>query len=84
MQTPGRQLVPEHLLKLSDTLYIQYRYIEHVHEEMSCKKNYFLAKWLLILYVHMRGIQLVPQLVPKQFNTLLTQYRLIEHLLEEV
>ena len=47
MHTWGSQLVPELLLKLSDTLHIQYRYIEHVHEEVSCKK-YFLAKWLLI------------------------------------
>ena len=44
----GSQLVPELLLKLSDTLHIQYRYIEHVHEEVSFQKNYFLAKWLLI------------------------------------
>ena len=35
------QLVPELLLKLSDTLHIQYRYIEHVHEEVSCKKLLF-------------------------------------------
>ena len=39
MDTGGSELVPELLLKLSDTLHIQYRYIEHVHEEMSCKKN---------------------------------------------
>ena len=48
MHTPGSQLVPELLLKLSDTLHIQYRYTEHVHEEISCKKKYLLAKWLLI------------------------------------
>ena len=47
VHTRGSQLVAELLLKLSDTLHIQYRYIEHVHEEVSCKK-YFLAKWLLI------------------------------------
>ena len=35
----GNQLLLEFLLKLSDTLHIQYRYIEHVHEEVSCKKN---------------------------------------------
>ena len=39
MHTRGSQLVPE----LSDTLHIQYRYIEHVHEdvheELSCKKK---------------------------------------------
>ena len=35
------QLVPELLLKVSDTLHIQYRYNEHVHEDVSCQKNYF-------------------------------------------
>ena len=39
MHTRGSQLVPELLLKLSGTLHIQYRYTEHVHEEMSCKKK---------------------------------------------
>ena len=29
------QVVPEHLLKLSDTLHKQNRYITHVHEEVS-------------------------------------------------
>ena len=48
MQTWASQLVPELLLKLSDTLHMQYRYIEHVHEGMSCKKKYLLATWLLI------------------------------------
>ena len=33
MHTRGNQLVPELLLKLSDTLHIQYRCTEHVHEE---------------------------------------------------
>ena len=33
--------IPELLLKLSDTLHIQYRYIEHVHEEVSGKKLLF-------------------------------------------
>ena len=33
--------IPEFLLKLSDTLHIQYRYIEHVHEEVSGKKLLF-------------------------------------------
>ena len=48
MHTRGSQLVPDLLLKLSVTLHIEYRYIEHVHEELSCKKKYLLAKWLLI------------------------------------
>ena len=80
MHTRGSQLVPELLLKLSYTLHIQYRYLEHVHEEVSCKE-YFLAKWLLIYNLAIlydmfidsayRGIQLVPQLMSKQFNTCL-------------
>ena len=48
MHTRGSRLVPELLLKLSDTLHIQYRYTEHVQEEVSCKTKYLLAKWLLI------------------------------------
>ena len=38
MHTWGSQLVPELLLKLSDTLHIQYSYTEHVHEECHAKK----------------------------------------------
>ena len=41
MHTWGNQLVPELLLKLSDTVHIQYRYNEHVHE-VSCQKKFFL------------------------------------------
>ena len=37
----GNQLVPELLMKLSDTLHNQLRYIEHVHEEVSCQNNNF-------------------------------------------
>ena len=33
--------VPELLLKLSDTLHIQCRYNEHVHEEVSCQTIFF-------------------------------------------
>ena len=43
MHIQGNQLVPELLEKLSDTLHKQYRYIEHVHEEVSCQKK-FLVK----------------------------------------
>ena len=35
----GNQLVPELLLNHSDTLHNQLRYIEHVHEEVSCQKQ---------------------------------------------
>ena len=48
MHTRGSRLVPDFLLKLSDTLHLQYRYTEHVHEEVSCKKKKILAKSLLI------------------------------------
>ena len=41
MDIQWNQLVPELLLKLSDTLHKQYRYIEHLHEELSCPKKYF-------------------------------------------
>ena len=41
MHIQGSQLVPELLLKVSDTLHYQYGYIEHVHEEVSCKKKCF-------------------------------------------
>ena len=37
----GNQLVPELLLKFSDTLHKQYRYIGHVNEEVS-----WGARWL--------------------------------------
>ena len=33
--------MPELLLKLSDALHMQYRYNEHVHEEVSCQKHFF-------------------------------------------
>ena len=38
------ELVPELLLKLSDTLHKQYRYIDHVHEDISCRKTYTAYK----------------------------------------
>ena len=41
VHTWGNQLVPELLLKRFDTLHIQYRYNEHVREEVSCQKKYF-------------------------------------------
>ena len=41
MHTQGNQLVSKLLLKLSDTLHKQYRYIKHLHEEVSCQKQFF-------------------------------------------
>ena len=37
MHIQGNTLVPELLLKVSDTSHQQYRYIEHVHEEVPCQ-----------------------------------------------
>ena len=66
MHTWGNQRVPQLLLKLSDTLHIQYRYNELVHEEVPCQKKIFLAKWLLIKYSH----QILPLYFPCQFSLL--------------
>ena len=41
MHTQENQLAPELLLTLSDTLHKQYRYSEHVHEEVSCQKYFW-------------------------------------------
>ena len=50
MHVQGNQLVQELLLKVSDTLHQQYRYIEHVHEEMSCQTLNNCFSNLAILY----------------------------------
>ena len=44
MHLQGNQLVPELLLKVSAILHKQYRYIEHVHEDLSFQKHFFLVK----------------------------------------
>ena len=56
MHTQGNQLVLELLLKLSDTLHKQYRYIEHVHEEVSCQKSYFCPSDCLSNLVILYGL----------------------------
>ena len=43
MHIQGNQLLPGLLLKAYDTLHYQYRYIEHVREEVSCQ-NFFFVK----------------------------------------
>ena len=50
MHIQGNQLVQELLLKVSNTLHSQYRYIEYVHEEVSCQKKICLVKNLALLY----------------------------------
>ena len=37
----ANQLVPQLLMKQSDTLPAQYRHIEHVHEEAWCQKIHY-------------------------------------------
>ena len=37
----GNQLVPQLLLKQSDTLLTKYRHIEHLCEEVRCQNIYF-------------------------------------------
>ena len=44
MHIQGKQFVQELLLKLSDALHQQYRYIEPVHEEVSCLNFFFFVK----------------------------------------
>ena len=83
MHAEGSQLVPMLLLKLPDTLHIQYSYIEHVHEEVSCKKKYFWQNGCLsnlaILYdmcidsAYVGNSSCTTALL-KQFDTLPTQY----------
>ena len=38
VHTRANQLVPQLLMKQSDTLPTQYRHIEHLHEEVWCQK----------------------------------------------
>ena len=62
MHIQGNQLVPELLLEVSDTLRSQYRYIEHVHEEVSCQKKFKLlfnmafVFLILIFFIDQRGV----------------------------
>ena len=74
MHIQGNQLVPELLLKLSDTLHKQYRYIEHAHEEVSCQQKLFWLNNCLSNLATLYGLCfLKKQLVLEQFNTLPTQ-----------
>ena len=50
VHTQEYQPVAELLLKLSDSLHKQYKYIKYVHEELSIQKKKKLATRLLILY----------------------------------
>ena len=92
------QLLPQLLMEQFDTLPIQYRLIEHMHEGVWIKKNNFLTKWQLWelrqLFPYMDFVyacivplwanQLLPQLLMEQFDALPIQWRHIEHMHEGV
>ena len=81
-----------------DTLPIQYRHIEHMHEGVWLKKIIFdkmtavrtytiiplYMTFVYALIVPLWADQLLPQLLMKHFGTLSIQCRLIEHMNEGV
>ena len=83
------QLLPQLLMKQLDTLLIQCRHIEHIHEgvynfllELRQFFPYmaFVYAWIVPLWAD----QLLPQLLMEQFNTLSIQCRHNEHMHEGV
>ena len=83
-----------------DTLPIQCRHIEHMHEGVVFKQIN-IDKWQLLelrhffqlifnrgyacaIIVHTRADQLLPQFLMEQFDTLTTQWRHIDYMHEEV
>ena len=82
------QLLPQLLMEQFDTLPIQCRYIEHMHEgvyKISELRQYFpymafVYAWIVPLWAN----QLLPQLLMEQFDTLPIQCRYIEHMHEGV
>ena len=91
----ANQLLPQLLLEQFDTLPIQYRHIEHMHEgvwltkinfgqKYSCEKLFPYMAFVYALIVLLRANQLLPQLLMKQFDTLSIQCRHIEHMHEVV
>ena len=79
---------PQFLMEQFDTLPIQYRLIEHMHEGFWLKKKIdkmtdmmaFVYAWIVPLWAD----QLLPQLLMEQFDTLPLQCRHIEHMHEGV
>ena len=75
------QLIPQLLMEQFDTLPIQYRHIEHMHEGVWFRKirelrqffTYmaFVYAWIVPLWAD----QLLPQLLIEQFDMLPIQYR---------
>ena len=92
------QLLPQLLMEQFDTLPIQYRHIEHMHEGVWFRKNNILQKdncenldnfsliWLLVYawIVPLWADQLLPQLLMEQLDALPLQCRHIEHMHEGV
>ena len=92
------QLLPQLLMEQFDTLPIQYRHIEHMHEGVWYRKNNFwqndnyesLDNVSLILLLNMRRwclhwpINSYHKFLMEQFDTLPIQYRHIEHMHEGV
>ena len=82
------QLLPQLLMKRFDTLSIQCRHIEHMHEgvynfvELRQLFPYmaFVYAWIVPLWAD----QLLPQLLMRQFDTLPIQCRHSEHMHEGV
>ena len=86
---------PINSLEHFDTLPIQCRHIEHMHEGVWFRKNNFWQKWQLwelrqffpnrtFVYVPLWADQLLPQLLMKHFDTLPKQCRHIEHSMKEI
>ena len=92
------QLLPQSLMEQFDTLHIQCRHIEHMHEGVWFRKNNFWQNdssdnldnfslyraFVYALMVPSWADQLLPQLLMEQFDTLLIQCRHIEHMYEGV
>ena len=79
------QLLLQLLMEQFDTLPIQCRHIEHMHEGVWFTKNNFDKMTAVrTLIVPLWADQLLPQLLMKQFDTLSIQCRHNEHMHEGV
>ena len=68
-------LLPQLLMKQFDTLSIQCRHIEHMHEGVynfvELRQSFPYVAFLYAWIVPLRADQLLPQLLMEQFDTLL-------------
>ena len=88
----ANQLPPQLLMEQFDTLPIQYRHIEHMHEGVWLTKLQLLELWQFFPYmafvnawiVPLWADQLLPELLMEQYDTLPIQCRHIEHMHEGV